>query len=339
MMGICFGNVLIPPLSIFEKVLSFTTSCSWIEVPGLGVFFGMVGCVLLLVLVGFLLGLLRITISLSLGWRECWVPALKVSVGEWVPSDRFLADLVASDVSDQPDVWAGSFVLDELSGVGVGGCGVYSLKSGAGWFGRRWRHLELLLPGNLGVERCVLFDSVRGPLQSVQRAELSEVILALQCSSAVHLGVDNLKVVRHVSRILDGQAGRKPFGLTIDGDLLTVIERIILQRVLSPSGLLRLRVMRTMTWLLLAGSGLRIRVIMILLTELPILGGVESLIWSWTFVGVLSLPVLFGILLFWSCIGSFLLLLVLRLVSALGVCLGPWSCWSLETWFCWLASH
>ena len=30
----------------------------------------------------------------------------------------------------------------------------------------------MLLPGDLGVERCVLFDSIRGPLQSVQRAEL-----------------------------------------------------------------------------------------------------------------------------------------------------------------------
>ena len=46
--------------------------------------------------------------------------------------------VTSSDVSDHPDVWTdGSFVLDELSGVGVGGCGVYSLRSGAGWFGRR----------------------------------------------------------------------------------------------------------------------------------------------------------------------------------------------------------
>ena len=36
-------------------------------------------------------------------------------------------------------------------------------------------------------------------------AELWGVVLALQCSSAIHLGVDNLNVVRHVSRILDGR--------------------------------------------------------------------------------------------------------------------------------------
>ena len=82
-------------------------------------------------------------------------------------------------------------------------------------------------PGDLGVERCVLFDSVRGPLQCVQRAELWGVILALQCSSAVHLGVDNLNVVRHVSWILEGRMSDKPFELTFDGDLLTIIERMV----------------------------------------------------------------------------------------------------------------
>ena len=93
----------------------------------------------------------------------------------WVPSDHFVGDVASSDVSDHPDVWTdGSFVLDELSGVGIGGCGVYSLKSGAGWFDCRCSHLELLPPCERGVERCVLYDSVRGPLQSVQRAELWE---------------------------------------------------------------------------------------------------------------------------------------------------------------------
>ena len=38
---------------------------------------------------------------------------------------------------------------------------------------------------------CRGFCSVPGALQSVQRAELWGVILALQSSSAVHLGVDN----------------------------------------------------------------------------------------------------------------------------------------------------
>ena len=150
------------------------------------------------------------------------------SCRDWVPPDRFVDNVASSNVSDHPDVWTdGSFVRDELSGVGVGGCGVYSSRSGAGWFDRKWGHLELLPPGDLGVERCVLYDSIRGPLQSVQRAELWGVILALQCSSAVHLGVDNLNVVRHVSRILEGRISCRPFELTFDGDLLIIIERMI----------------------------------------------------------------------------------------------------------------
>ena len=93
--------------------------------------------------------------------------------GEWVPSHHFVDSVDSSDVSDRPDVWTdGSFVLDELSGIGVGGCVVYSLRSGAGWFDRRWGHLELLPHSESGVERCVSYDSLRGPLQSVQRADI-----------------------------------------------------------------------------------------------------------------------------------------------------------------------
>ena len=45
------------------------------------------------------------------------------------------------------------------------------------------------------------------------------VIIALQSSGSVHLGVDNLVVVRHVGRLLDGHHGSVPFELVKDGDL------------------------------------------------------------------------------------------------------------------------
>ena len=48
-----------------------------------------------------------------------------------------------------------------------------------------------------------VFVSVPGPLQTVQRAELWGIILALQASDSVHLGVDHLGVVRHLGRMLD----------------------------------------------------------------------------------------------------------------------------------------
>ena len=57
------------------------------------------------------------------------------------------------------------------------------------------------LPDNPDVWTDGSLVLVPGPLQSVQRAEMWGVILALQTSRAVHLGVDNLGVVRHVGRL------------------------------------------------------------------------------------------------------------------------------------------
>ena len=74
---------------------------------------------------------------------------------------------------------------------------------------------------------CRGFCSVPGPLQTVQRAELWGVILALQASDGFHLGVDNLGVVRHVGRILDGRVSSRLCELLPDGDLLFLIERML----------------------------------------------------------------------------------------------------------------
>ena len=52
----------------------------------------------------------------------------------------------------------------------------------------------------------------------------------LQTSRAVHLGVDNLGVVRHVGRLLDGRHGSVPFELVNDFDLLLLIERMLHRR-------------------------------------------------------------------------------------------------------------
>ena len=77
------------------------------------------------------------------------------------------------------------------------------------------------------------FCAVPGPLQSVQRAELWGVILALQTSRAVHLGVDDLGVVRHVGSLLSGCRRSKPFELVDDGDLLLLIDCILQRRGLD----------------------------------------------------------------------------------------------------------
>ena len=44
-----------------------------------------------------------------------------------------------------------------------------------------------------------IFSGVPGPIQSVQRAEYWGVILALQAYSGIHIGIDNMKVLRGVA--------------------------------------------------------------------------------------------------------------------------------------------
>ena len=82
------------------------------------------------------------------------------------------------------------------------------------------------LPDGAG-EACRLFCSFPGPLQTVQRAEILGVLVALQGYTRVHVGVDNLNVVRHVSRIIDGGCTGKPFPLVNDGDLLFKIQQFV----------------------------------------------------------------------------------------------------------------
>ena len=57
--------------------------------------------------------------------------------------------------------------------------------------------------GEALVDKCRVFMSVPGTLQSVQRAESWGVILALQAYYPCHLGIDNLNVARTVGRLLD----------------------------------------------------------------------------------------------------------------------------------------
>ena len=53
------------------------------------------------------------------------------------------------------------------------------------------------------------------------------VILALQSADAVHRSVDNLGVVRHVGRLLDGRGTSTLLELVTDGDILLLMERML----------------------------------------------------------------------------------------------------------------
>ena len=221
--------------------------------------FGIVPTTLFLLL-GIVLSFMIIVSMDKAGWPRCllwhgWLPALsgadgdvpwavdaehvaskclEVALGSYVGAGREpvgLFPLVSDDapLADAPDVWSdGSLVLDSFSGVGFAGCGVYAHCSGAAWSGRWWRHLDLLppLPDGSG-EACRLYCSVLGPLQTVQRAEIWGVLVALQGFARMHVGVDNLSVVRHVSRIIDGESTGKPLPLVNDGDLLHKVCQLV----------------------------------------------------------------------------------------------------------------
>ena len=114
---------------------------------------------------------------------------------------------------DVPEVWSdGSLVLDSVTGVSAAGAGFFAHQSEHCWNGRRWGHVDRVQLDRVP-QSSRGFVSVPGPLQSVQRSEVSGVILALKSSDAVHVGVDNPGVVRHVGRLLDGRHGSPPFQL------------------------------------------------------------------------------------------------------------------------------
>ena len=91
---------------------------------------------------------------------------------------------------------------------------------------------------------AIIFDSnhwghaegssgVLGTILSVQRAEYWVVILALQAYSGIHIGIDNLNVLRSVAALLSQQVRRSPLPLVKDGDLLATIHSMLCLRGFS----------------------------------------------------------------------------------------------------------
>ena len=184
-------------------------------------------------------------------------------IAEWSPSDEYDRVEAASLVPDHPNVWTdGSLVLDRVTGVS------YQLEHFF-WRGCRWGHVD----GDNDVSSCRGFCSVPGPLQSVQRAEMWCVILALQSSGAVHLGVDNLGVVRHVGRLLGGSHGSPPF------ELVMLIKRVLHLRGLDTVRITELRGMLMTLWFLMVGLGRMIGWVTTLLMRLQtlVVGGLVML--------------------------------------------------------------
>ena len=116
----------------------------------------------------------------------------------------------ARRVAEEPDVWTdGSLVDDKMSGVSSAGAGCFTFRVSRLWASWTWGPWDDDVGDGSVVSTCRGFCSFPGPLQTVQRAELWGVVLALQ-ASGVHLWVDNLGVVRHVGRILDVPVSSRP---------------------------------------------------------------------------------------------------------------------------------
>ena len=70
-------------------------------------------------------------------------------------------------------------------------------------------------------------------MQTVQRAQLWVVVLALQATNADNFGVDNLNVVRYVGRLLDGLSTIRLSELVNDGNLVICIRKLLSIRCLD----------------------------------------------------------------------------------------------------------
>ena len=128
-------------------------------------------------------------------------------------------------------VWTdGSLVQDQVSGASSSGSGFYAHLPSVYWDRRRCGHMDEIRSDDGVVQSCTGLCSVPGPLQSVQGPSSGRVILALQASAPLHLGVDNLDVVRRVGRLLEGVRHLCPSELVKDGDLILLIDRILCKR-------------------------------------------------------------------------------------------------------------
>ena len=105
------------------------------------------------------------------------------------------------DVPDNPNIWTdGSREPIPHLDVEIAGAGAFIHSPAIIFDSHHWGHAQDLDDPHEGSSH--IFSGIPGPIQSVQRAEYWGVILALQAYSGIHVGIDNLNVLRGVSAIL-----------------------------------------------------------------------------------------------------------------------------------------
>ena len=134
------------------------------------------------------------------------------------------------DVPDYPNIWTdGSREPIPHLDFEIAGAGAFVHSPAIIFDGCHWGHAHDLDAPHEGSTH--IFSGIPGPVQSVQRAEYWGVILALQAYSGIHIGIDNLNVLRGVAALLAHGAPRTPLPLQKDGDLLAVISSMLCLRM------------------------------------------------------------------------------------------------------------
>ena len=108
---------------------------------------------------------------------------------------------MVDDVPIVPDIWTdGSREPIPHLDVEVAGAGAFVHSPAIIFDGNHWSYAQGLDGQQEGSSH--IFSGIFGPVQSVQRAEYWGVILALQAYSGIHIGIDNLNVLRGVAKLL-----------------------------------------------------------------------------------------------------------------------------------------
>ena len=174
-----------------------------------------------------LLGLLHLVILLVIPLRRLWVRILflpiPLGILFWDQDDG--QDMI-DDVPVAPNIWTdGSREPIPHLDVEIAVAGAFVHSPAIIFDSNHWCYAQDLDDSHEGSSH--IFSGVLGPLQSVQRVEYWGVILALQAYSGIHVGIDNLNVLRGVAALLSRNVPRSPLPLVKDGDLLAMIKSML----------------------------------------------------------------------------------------------------------------
>ena len=196
-------SVLFPPFNMFGIFLNSLILFLGIAATGLVVCFGMVGCLVLVASVIRTPGLPPLVIWLLFSLNGALVLIRLTLLVAGLLREYWDAADTALEMSEYLNIWTDGSTEDfsSVGGFEVAGAGVHLPASELAFEGSVWGVAEEY--GDARLERCRAFMPVPGVMQTVQRAEFSGCIIAMQAYWPCHLGVDNLNVARSFGRLLD----------------------------------------------------------------------------------------------------------------------------------------